>query len=142
MNNDLIKKQRGLLKNARQLRKEMTKQERHLWYDFLRTYPVKIYKQRIIETYIADFYCHKAKLVIELDGSQHYSDDGMSYDYERTVVLNKLGLTVLRFTNTDIDKNFEGVCLKIDEFIKEALSVTHTRATSPVGKHCQLKKIK
>ncbi len=108
-----------LLKNARKLRQEMTKQERHLWYDFLRHYPVKIYKQRIIDSFIADFFCYSAKLVIEIDGGQHYTDDGISYDKKRTDVLNKYGFTVLRFSNLDIEKNFDGVCMMIDTVIKE-----------------------
>ena len=69
-------KQNELLENAKSLRKVMTKQEKHLWYDFLRSYPIKIYRQRIIDGFIVDFYCHKAKLVIEIDGSQHYNPDG------------------------------------------------------------------
>jgi len=103
------------------LRREMTKQERHLWYDFLRNYPVKFYKQRIIENYIVDFYCASAKLVIELDGSQHYMDQGISYDEKRTQYLNKHSLLVLRFSNLDIDTNFSGVCAVIDDTVKQRL---------------------
>ena len=112
-------KNNSLLGNAKSLRKNMTRQEKHLWYDFLRHYPIKIYKQRIIDNYIADFYCHQARLVIELDGSQHYTPDGKSYDQERTAVLNEYGLLVLRFTNIDVDDHFEGVCYLIDKTIKE-----------------------
>ena len=97
----------------------MTRQEKHLWYDFLRHYPIKIYKQRIVDNYIADFYCHQARLVIELDGSQHYTLDGKLYDQERTAVLNEYGLLVLRFTNMDVDDHFEGVCYLIDKTRKE-----------------------
>ena len=100
----------------------MTKQEKHLWYDFLRSYPIKIYRQRIIDGFIADFYCHKAKLVIEIDGSQHYTPDGKEYDKFRSEVLNQQGLCVIRFTNMDVDKNFDGVCYMIDKAIKEALT--------------------
>ena len=96
----------------------MTRQEKRLWYDFLQKYPVKVYKQKIIENYIVDFYCHSAKLVIELDGSQHYTDDGELSDAKRTETLNKYGLHVLRFSNLDIEKNFEGVCTVIDQTIK------------------------
>ena len=99
----------------------MTPQERHLWYDYLRSYPIKIYKQRIIDNYIADFYCAKAKLVIELDGSQHYTADGKEYDIVRTDVLQKYSLTVLRFKNNDVDNKFNGVCSVIDRTIKERL---------------------
>ena len=108
-----------LLPKARILRKVLTPQERHLWYNFLQNYPVKIYKQRPIANYIADFYCSKARLVIEIDGSQHYTDEGIDYDENRTYVINQLGVTVVRFSNYDVDKNFEGVCLEIDSIISE-----------------------
>lgn len=99
----------------------MTEQEKHLWYDFLRYYPIKIYKQRIIDDYIADFYCRKALLVIESDGSQHYTAEGKSRDKARTKSLEKYGLYVLRFSNRDIDDNFSGVCSVIDKKIKERI---------------------
>ena len=114
-----IKKNNALLENARKLRREMTRHEKHLWYDFLQHYPIKIYKQRIIDNFIADFYCHKARLVIELDGSQHYTSDGRSYDEARTEILERYGLQVLRFSNWEIDEKFEGVCYIIDKTIKE-----------------------
>ena len=100
----------NLLNHARQLRKEMTKEERHLWYDFLKDYPVKFYKQKIVGNYILDFYCEKAKLAVELDGSQHYEAQGQSYDHVRTEYLESLGIRVLRFSNHDIKQNFRGVC--------------------------------
>ena len=109
----------------------MTKQEKHLWYDFLCDYPVKIYRQRIINNFIVDFYCHKAKLVIEIDGSQHYTPDGKDYDKFRSEILRQRGLYVLRFTNMDVDKNFEGVCYMIDRVVKE-------RMTPPSGCACHL----
>lgn len=99
-----------LLENARQLRKEMTKEERHLWYDFLKDYPAKFYKQKIVGNYIVDFYCEKAKLAVELDGSQHYEEAGQEYDRIRTEYLRGLGIRVLRFSNQDIKQNFRGVC--------------------------------
>lgn len=102
-----VKKNNKLLARAKELRRNMTPQERKLWYLFLRKYPVKIYKQRIIDSFIADFYCASAKLVIELDGSRHYSEQGLAYDAERTKVLEACGLFVLRFSNADIDRNFE-----------------------------------
>ena len=114
-----IPKNNDLLSNARSLRKSMTKQEKHLWYDCLRDYPVKIYRQRIVGPYIADFYCHQAHLVIELDGSQHYDDEGLDYDAQRTAYMESLGLKVLRFLNQDVDRNFEGVCMAIDAEIRE-----------------------
>ncbi len=112
------KKNNKLLPLAKELRRDMTPEERHLWYDFLRSYPIKIYKQRIIGRFVVDFYCHKAKLVIELDGSQHYTDDGMAYDAERTALLNSCELHVIRFSNSDVKTNFENVCAAIDEIIK------------------------
>ena len=110
-----------LLDKARYLRREMTPHEKHLWYDFLKTYPIKIYKQRPIGYFIADFYCSKAKLVIEVDGSQHYTDDGKEYDDFRSEVINVLGVDVIRFANSDIDDNFDGVCYEIDRVISEKL---------------------
>ena len=109
------------LENARRLRREMTPHERKLWYLFLRKYPVKIYKQRIIGRFIVDFYCASAKLVIEIDGTQHYEPQGMAYDAERSVFLSALGLEVLRFSNRDIDRDFRGVCEQIDLTIQNRL---------------------
>ena len=101
-----IPKDNSQLENARRLRREMTPNERKLCYLFLRKYPVKIYKQRIIGRFIVDFYCACAKLVIEVDGSQHYEPQGMAYDAERSVFLSALGLEVLRFSTRDIDRDF------------------------------------
>ena len=103
---------------ARYLRKEMTPQEKHLWYDFLRDYPVKFYRQRVINNFIVDFYCSQAKLIIELDGSQHYTEQGIAHDKERTIILESLGIRVIRFSNADIDKNFNSVCQTIHEIVK------------------------
>ena len=94
---------------ARAMRKEMTPWEFKLW-NFLKTLPQKFYRQRVIGNYIADFYCCKARLVIELDGSQHYQDENMQNDALRTSFFNSLGLVVVRYTNLDIDKNFKVVC--------------------------------
>ena len=105
-----IPKDNSQLENARRLRREMTPHERKLWYLFLRKYPVKIYKQRIIGRFIVDFYCASAKLVIELDGSGHYEPQGMAYDSARSAFLTALGLEVLRFSNRDVDRDFRGVC--------------------------------
>ena len=116
-----IKKNNKLLNVARSLRRNMTRQEKHLWYDFLRHYPVKIYKQRIIDNFIADFYCHNARLIIELDGSQHYTEQGQLHDETRTEILEKYGLYVLRFSNKDIDDKFEGVCIMIDKIIRDRM---------------------
>ncbi|MBQ4269033.1 MAG: endonuclease domain-containing protein [Clostridia bacterium] len=116
-----IKKNNKLLKNARALRREMTRHEKHLWYDFLQHYPIKIYKQKIIDNFIVDFYCRKACLIIELDGSQHYTEAGEAYDGERTNILESYGLRVLRFSNLEIDRNFQAVCDMIDKVIQERI---------------------
>ncbi|MBQ3095883.1 MAG: endonuclease domain-containing protein [Clostridia bacterium] len=124
-----IPKDDSQLENARRLRKEMTPHERKLWYLFLRKYPVKIYKQRIIGRFIVDFYCASAKLVIEVDGSQHYEPQGMAYDAERSAFLSALGLEVLRFSNRDIVRDFRGVCEQIDITIQNRLQgpLSHLR---------------
>ena len=116
------KHNKNLLPFANELRKNMTKEERHLWYDYLRNYPVKITRQKILGMYIADFYCASAKLAIEIDGSQHYEDVGARNDAKRTEYLNKYGITVVRISNLDVLKNFEGVCIYIDEQIKKHIN--------------------
>lgn len=116
-----IPKDNSKLETARKLRREMTPHERKLWYLFLQKYPVKIYKQRIIGSFIVDFYCAPAKLVIEIDGSQHYEERGIAYDAERTAYLESLGLKVIRYSNRDINRNFSAVCEQIDLIIKERL---------------------
>lgn len=116
-----IPKDNKKLEVARTLRKEMTEQERKLWYMFLRKYPVKIYKQRIIERFIVDFYCAPARLVIELDGSQHFEEQGMAYDAERTKILESYGLKVIRFTNREVDRHFHEVCKMIDHVINDRM---------------------
>jgi len=99
-----------LTRNSKNLRKNMTKEERHLWYDFLKLLPQTINRQKVIGNYIVDFYCASAKLVIELDGSQHYEKDGKNSDAQRDEYLNKLGITVLRYSNYDVNQNFRSVC--------------------------------
>ena len=118
-----ILKDNTQLENARRLRREMTPHERKLWYLFLRKYPAKIYKQRIIGRFIVDFYCASARLVIELDGSQHYTEQGKCYDKERTAMIEAYGVQVLRFSNREVDSNLAGVCQTIAQTI-------HTRLTS------------
>ena len=113
---------KNLKKASQELRKGMTPQEKHLWYDFLKNYPVLFYRQRPIYRFIADFYCAKAKLVIEIDGSQHYSEEGMEYDSLRSEIINKYGVAVIRFSNSDIDNNFEGVCTTIDKIVNARIS--------------------
>ena len=111
-----------LAERARELRKNMTPQERHLWYDFLRTYPVKFYRQRIIDFFIVDFYCASAKLVVEIDGSQHYTEQGQAYDAERSAILSQYHLKVLRFSNREVGSHFEGVCRQIHTEVQTRLA--------------------
>ena len=103
--------------NAQRLRKEMTAEEKKLWYTFLKKLPVTINRQKVIGQYIVDFYCAKAKLVIEIDGSQHYEEKGIRSDKVRDEYLNSLGLTVLRYTNKEINSNFKNVCQDIWNYI-------------------------
>ena len=105
----------SLIENARCLRQEMTKAERKLWYDFLRTHQKKFYRQRPIDHFIADFYCSECALIIEIDGSRHYSPEGLKRDAVRTDILSLYGLEILRFTNNDIIERFEEVCSVIDK---------------------------
>ena len=102
-----------LTANAQKLRKNMTKEERNLWYNFLKELPITINKQKVIGNYIVDFYCASAKIVIELDGSQHFEEQRKRYDEKRDEYLKSLGLTVLRYSNYDVNTNFYGVCTDI-----------------------------
>ena len=111
---------------ARELRKNMTKEERHLWYDFLHTYPVRFLRQKVIGNYIADFYCRQAGLVIELDGSQHYEQTGQRKDFIRTQRLQEWGLTVLRIPNNAVTGQFREVCEYIDLEVQRLLSQAST----------------
>ena len=111
-----------LTENARNLRKDMTKEERHLWYDFLRSYPVRFLRQKVIDHYIVDFYCHDAKLIIELDGSQHFEEEKQQKDSIRTSLLEKRNLSVLRIPNNEVNRNFAGVCEYIDMIVKERIN--------------------
>ena len=110
-----------LIPRAKELRRDSTKQEQHLWFGFLRSYPTRFQRQKAIDSFIADFYCHAALLVVELDGSQHYNEQGLAYDQERSAILAEYGIKVIRFSNLDVDKNFEGVCTAIDLAVKERL---------------------
>ena len=112
----------SLLGHARTLRKEMTKEERHLWYDFLRTHSVRFSRQKVLGKYIADFYSAEAKLVIELDGSQHYEEANLENDTVRTKFLEGYGLKIIRIPNNQVFKNFRGVCEYIDLAVRQSLS--------------------
>ncbi len=113
------KHNKDLVPDAKELRLNMTKQERHLWYDFLRDYPVKFLRQKVFGYYILDFYCAKAKLVIEIDGVQHLSPDNMKYDAQRTAFLKQYDLKVVRFSNGNIDNRFDEACSYIDLLVRQ-----------------------
>ena len=119
------KHNKQLVPLAKHLRKEMTKEERHLWYDYLRTYPVRFLRQKVLGKYIVDFYCAEAKLMIELDGSQHYEDRSIENDAQRTAFLEGYGLKVIRIPNNEVNQNFRGVCAYIDDAVRQSLSQLH-----------------
>lgn len=106
---------------ARALRKNMTEQEKNLWYKYLRNHHVKFNRQKVIGKYIVDFYSNSAKLAIEIDGSQHYNEENKQYDKKRTEYLNSLGINVIRFSNDECVNNFDGVCMSIDTAVKKYL---------------------
>ena len=117
----MINYHRANIPLARELRKNMTPWERKLWYQFLRTYPLRFQRQKAIGAYIADFYCAKARLVVELDGGSHYEAEQQRLDEQRTKSLEAMGLTVVRFSNRDVDRNFDGVCQAIDLAVQRSL---------------------
>ena len=106
---------------AKELRKNMTPWERKLWYEFLRSYPIRFQRQKALGNYIVDFYCAKTGLVIELDGGGHYNPAHQLDDAKRTKALEALGLHVIRICNLDIDRNFRGVCEYIELDIRNSL---------------------
>ena len=106
---------------SRNLRKNMTPWERKLWYCFLKNYQIRFQRQKAIGKFIADFYCAKAKLVIELDGGGHYNDETIQKDQIRTAYFEDMGIHVIRFCNLDIDQNFDGVCVTIDRNVSKRL---------------------
>ncbi len=112
---------KDLTPRAKDLRKHMTKEERHLWYDFLRVYPVRFLRQKVIGNFIVDFYCRKAKIAIELDGSQHFDEVKKKKDLVRTYIIEKYGITVLRFDNLTVMRNFNEVCEYIDKLVRERI---------------------
>ena len=113
--------QTELRKQSQELRKQMTKEERHLWYDYLKTYSVQFKRQYPVGPYFADFYCYKAKLIIELDGSQHCEPMAMEYDRIRTEYLRKQGYLVIRFSNLDVMTQFHAVCEAIDTAVHDRM---------------------
>ena len=111
-----------LTSSAKELRKNMTKEERHLWYDFLKSYPIRFSRQKVLGNYIVDFYSATASLVIELDGSQHFDPVYQKRDNERTAFLEQYGLQIIRIPNNEVMNNFPGVCEYIDTAVKQSLS--------------------
>ncbi|MBR2743394.1 MAG: endonuclease domain-containing protein [Clostridia bacterium] len=111
----------NIISRAKKLRKTATLQENRLWYGFLRSYNVRFQRQKVIDSYIVDFYCHSAKLIIEIDGSQHYTEQGALDDSKRTAVFEKYNLLVLRFSNREINTSFQAVCEQIDNTVKARL---------------------
>lgn len=107
---------------AKVLRRNMTRHEKRLWYDYLRMYPIPFQRQKAIGNYIADFYCAKAGLILELDGSGHYERMQILHDTVRTRELEAMGLSVLRICNFDVDRNFRSVCTYIDEITKQRIA--------------------
>ena len=124
------KHNKAIIPLAQNLRKNMTKEERRLWYDFLRDYPIKFSRQKVFGKYIVDFYSAKAKIIIELDGSQHYDKEGIAKDSERTAYLEEYGLKVLRIPNNQVNENFRGVCEYIENEVKQSLCMNN-----PSGKN-------
>ena len=122
MDKQLRKHNTELTPRARALRKNMTEQERHLWYAFLKDYPVRILRQKVIDDFIVDFYCHDARIAIEIDGSQHYTDSGLEHDKIRTEKIADRGITVIRIPNNEVNTHFASVCEYIDNEIKKALA--------------------
>ncbi len=102
-----------LRKRSREMRKEMTKEEAKLWYKCLRNFPMRVHRQRMFDPYIVDFYIAERRLAIEIDGTQHYLEDGKSHDEARDAYLNSIGVTVLRFGNNEVNKQFDSVCQAI-----------------------------
>ena len=119
-----MKMDKRTLRNSQNLRKNMTKEERHLWYDFLKIYPIQFRRQVPIGSYIVDFYCDKAMLVLELDGSQHCEPEALEYDRKRTAFLEEKGLYVFRLSNLDVMRNFRGVCEAVDMAVKDRIRTT------------------
>lgn len=107
---------------ARNLRKDMTPWERKLWYLFLKDYPIRFQRQKPIGAYIVDFYCAKAKLALELDGSGHYSEEQVKHDSDRTERLENMGVHVIRIPNNEITDNFRGACEMIDLAVKQRMA--------------------
>ena len=116
------KHNKELTENAKFLRNNMTKEEKHLWYDYLRKCPVRFSRQKVLGKYIADFYSAEAKIVIELDGAQHFEKENRIYDEKRTEFLEQYDLKIIRIPNGEINTNFEGICRYLNKQIEQSLS--------------------
>ena len=110
-----------LTSTAKRLRREMTKEERHLWYDFLKQLPVTVHRQKVLENFIVDFYVASCRIVIEIDGSQHYEEFHQQKDMQRDSILTQMGCTVLRYSNADINQRFQSVCCDIWNHINKEI---------------------
>ena len=113
------KHNKSLVPFAKDLRNNMTKEEKHLWYDFLKNHEYRFSRQKVLGKYIADFYSAELNLVIELDGSEHYTPEAKEYDKARTEFLEEYGIKVVRVNNMEVNKNFRGVCAYIDKIIEK-----------------------
>ena len=118
-----IKRNESLIPAARALRKDMTRHEKKLWYDFLRHYPIRFSRQKILGWYVADFYCAKAKLVLEIDGDTHFDPEGLEKDRKRDEFLEGYGLTVVHIQNHEIDEAFSSVCDFVDSVVRDRLDL-------------------
>ncbi len=128
------KRNEKLTGHAQNLRNRMTKEERRLWYEYLKDLPVTVNRQKVIGRYIVDFYCAAANIVIELDGSQHYEQEALESDRIRDEYLNSLGMKVLRYANRDVNRNFRGVCEDIYRHLPQLSTSSVAAATaSPQG---------
>ena len=116
------KHNKALVPFAKDLRRNMTKEEKHLWYDFLKSHRYRFSRQKVLGRYIADFYSAELNLVIELDGSEHYTPEAKAYDEVRSDFLSEYGIKVIRINNMEIDKNFYGVCAYIESIIERLLN--------------------
>lgn len=115
--------QNKVIGNAKRLRSNMTEEEQKLWYQYLRSYPVRFLRQKVVECYVLDFYCAKCRLGIELDGSQHFTEQGIGHDEARTKILNAYGVTVIRFPNDRVRSDFFTVCCEIDKKVQELQTI-------------------
>ena len=119
MNNNHLPKNKQLTGLARTMRKQPTDEEKKIWYGLLRYITPKFHRQKIIGNYIADFYCPKLKLVVEIDGGQHNSEESLEYDKIRTEYINEFGYEVIRIPNNDVSHEFNNVSLFILDFCKK-----------------------